>query len=134
MIVQPAVYTHYCLDEPELSFDPHKQATYAHPLKGLVRYGPYSKLLVGQLHKSVRIATIGPVGTKQVIGRLVKELESPLEPTQRAAYLISYPGFSQTFKLPLDLTEHVHAEITAEDEKRIAMMEARQQSSFQPVG
>lgn len=68
-----------------------------HPLRGLLRYGPYSRNWIAGVPDQIRIAMIGQQG---MIGRmrgLVRELESNLRPRDASAYRPDYQGMSKTF-------------------------------------
>lgn len=68
-----------------------------HPLRGLLRYGPYSRNWIAGVPDQIRIAMIGQQG---MIGRmrgLIRELESSLRPRDAAAYRPDYQGMSKTF-------------------------------------
>lgn len=123
-LINPIVYSHFSLPEPELSFHPNGKARHKHPLKGLIQYGPYSDSLVKQLYSKVRIATIGPNGAKAELSKLLAELESPLKPLFRQDYLIEYPGFSKVFKLPLLISDQAHIEFPASVDDEILNSDA----------
>ncbi|WP_422758475.1 argonaute/piwi family protein [Paenarthrobacter sp. C1] len=90
------------LDEPTLAFDSSdKNAVMVHPLRGLLRYGPYSKNVHALLGKTIRIATIGPPGAYDRIGHLFGELSQPQKAQERRDYLPDYPGMSSAFGLDI---------------------------------
>ena len=67
-----------------------------HPLKGLLRYGPYS---AGLIPDPIRVATISPSGESQRLYDFMKDLNSEFKATERRDYLPSWPGFSRVFNL-----------------------------------
>lgn len=84
------------LSEPMLSFDPsNSDAVMTHPLRGLMKFGPYSKKTHAVLGDTVRIATIGPPGSFVRIGKLFGELNQPQKAQERPDYLPDYPGSGQ---------------------------------------
>lgn len=90
------------LDEPMLSFsaaDAHEADV--HPLRGLVRYGPYSKGSFGGYTPKIRIATVGPESAFRRRGELMASLRGAHEPSDRSEYVPKYPGFEHLFRVEL---------------------------------
>ncbi|HEY8224863.1 MAG TPA: hypothetical protein VIG25_06260, partial [Pyrinomonadaceae bacterium] len=86
--------------EPELAFHPsRREDRTAHPLEGLISFGPYSRALINQVIDPIRLAVLTPHGTRQSIDRLLKELEERHRPKERRAYLPEFLGFSRVFGL-----------------------------------
>ena len=55
------------IPEPYLTFSPEcDNHINIHPLKGLVEYGPYNQKLIGNVFNTIRVATVGPQGTKSI--------------------------------------------------------------------
>jgi len=90
------------LDEPLLAFSPAdtNQAD-VHPLRGLVRYGPFSKASFGRFAASLRIATVGPASAFKRRGELMTSLRQAFEPSDRSEYVPRYPGFEELFGIQL---------------------------------
>ncbi len=83
---------HVWFPEPKLSFHPERASdTDAHPLRGLLRFGPHSSGLVPD---PIRVATIAPVGEGHRLYSFMKELNSEYDPSERKDYLPKWPGFS----------------------------------------
>jgi hypothetical protein len=96
------------LSEPLLAFDPiDPTARSVHPLDGLLKYGPYSGVVVGAVPDRIRMAAIVPQGEGDAIKKVVSELRTPQEVTERRAYLPKYPGFAQVFGSDVVLAERV---------------------------
>lgn len=90
---------HVWLPEPLLAFHPDRSADReAHPLRGLIRFGPYSKGLVPD---PIRVATIAPHGESKRLYDFMKELSAPARPRERKDYLPEWPGFRNVFNLDL---------------------------------
>jgi hypothetical protein len=88
------------IKEPKLTFHPTRlEDRDAHPLRGLVTYGPYSRSLINNVVDPIRLAFIVPHNTRGAINGLLAELKSSHKPRERRAYLVDYPGFSQVFGL-----------------------------------
>ncbi len=86
---------HIWLPEPKLSFHPDRISDQdIHPLRGLLRFGPYSS---GLIPDPIRVATITPAGGSQHLYRFMKELQSPAPATERRDYLPDWPGFHSVF-------------------------------------
>jgi hypothetical protein len=65
-----------------------------HPLRGLLRYGPYS---AGLVPNPIRVATIAPAGDGEKLYDFMRQLNSTFEPTERKDYLSKWPGFNAVF-------------------------------------
>lgn len=88
---------HVWLPEPNLAFHPDRGSDRdVHPLRGLLRFGPYSKGLVPD---PIRVATLAPAGESHRLYRFLKELKSKYRPTERTDYLPDWPGFHSVFGL-----------------------------------
>lgn len=88
---------HVQLPEPMLAFHPDRASDREmHPLRGLLRFGPYSKGLVPD---PIRVATIAPAGESKLLYDFISELKSPAAPRERREYLPKWPGFHSVFGL-----------------------------------
>src|SRR5712692_8809579 len=88
---------HDFLPEPKLAFHPERTSDRdIHPLRGLLRFGPYSSGLVPD---PIRVATISPAGESQRLFGFVLELNAASKPTERRDYLPEWPGFQPVFGL-----------------------------------
>jgi hypothetical protein len=91
------IAAHLWFPEPKLAFHPDRTGDVdVHPLKGLLRFGPYSSGLVPD---PIRVATIAPAGEGHRLYSFMKELNSEYAPTERKEYLPEWPGFSRVFSL-----------------------------------
>jgi hypothetical protein len=95
-----------------------------HPMRGLLRFGPYSKDKLAAVSNPIRIGMIAPAGqTDRLVGQ-IRELEQVHQPRERKAYLPSFPGFEKIFgvrlarggpgtsvELPADLGEQMAASL-----------------------
>lgn len=91
------VAPHIWLPEPRLLFHPDRPGdTDIHPLRGLLRFGPYS---AGLVPDPIRVATIAPHTESQRLYDFMKELNTPFTPRERKDYLPNWPGFSAVFNL-----------------------------------
>jgi hypothetical protein len=90
------------LEEPLLAFSPeNRREVDVHPLRGLVRYGPFSKGSFAGFTAKVRVATVGPDNTFKRRGALMASLRDSYGPSDRSEYVPTYPGFEQLFKVEL---------------------------------
>lgn len=89
--------SHSLLAEPRLLF--HGNNTDIHPLRGLLKHGPYSADfgLPGQ----VRLAYLAPSKYMYKLDGIVTEMGKPSVPKEALNYYIKYPGFEQVFRVPL---------------------------------
>lgn len=89
------IASHVWLPEPKLTFHPDRVSDrHVHPLRGLLRFGPYSS---GLVLDPIRVATIAPGGESQRLYSFVSELNSIAKPTERKDYLPEWPGFRSVF-------------------------------------
>lgn len=89
------VAPHVCLPEPRLTFHPDRVSDRdIHPLRGLVRFGPYSR---GWVPDPIRIATIAPAGDSGRLYGFIRELSARCRPAERRDYLPEWPGFTSVF-------------------------------------
>lgn len=97
------------LDEPLLAFSPSEaREVDVHPLRGLVKFGPYSKGSFGGYTSQVRIATVGPESSFKRRGELMKALRGSYRPTDRTEYVPPYPGFEALFRVQLEAARGAH--------------------------
>lgn len=90
---------HLWFPEPNLAFHPDRsQDVDIHPLRGLLRFGPYS---AGWVPDPIRVATITPAGESERLYNFMKELNSTFDPRERKDYLPKWPGFGAAFNLKM---------------------------------
>ncbi len=86
---------HVRLPEPRLAFHPDRSTDCdIHPLRGLLRFGPYSS---GLMPDPIRVATLAPAGESDRLYAFLKELNSRYQPGERTEYLPEWPGFQAVF-------------------------------------
>lgn len=89
---------HAFIAEPSLQYHPERRDdVHIHPLKGLIRFGPYSRSVFGAVPDPIRLAVIAPPDGMAGIKKLLSELEGAHQPKERRAYLVPFKGFSATF-------------------------------------
>lgn len=94
---------HALLPEAKLLFHSERhQEVDEHPLRGLVRYGPYSRNLLQAVLDPIRVAIIAPFGGLRSVQNLLIQLNQRHTPVERRAYLIEYPGFTRIFRTGLE--------------------------------
>lgn len=110
---------HIWVPEPRLSFHPERGAdNHVHPLRGLLRFGPYSS---GLVPGPIRVATIAPAGEGEKLYAFMRELNSEYEPTERQDYLPKWPGFSRAFNVRMSgAAKDCHIELDAQLEREFA--------------
>ena len=108
---------HILLPEPMLSFHPDRESDREiHPLRGLLRFGPYSAALVPD---PIRVATISPAGESQRLYQFMRELSSKYKPNERRDYLPEWPGFHGVFGVHMRAADGVHLELDTDLEEEL---------------
>lgn len=104
---------HVWLPEPILAFHPDRASDRdAHPLRGLLRFGPHS---AGLVPDPIRVATVAPAGESARLYDFMKELNLAYKPAERTDYLPGWPGFQSVFGLHMRAAgSGCHVEIDAE--------------------
>ncbi len=128
----PRLPAHQYLPEPELAFHPERREDRdVHPLRGLVRFGPFSRSLVNHVLDPIRVAMIAPPGSLTEVDRLISELEARHLPRERREYLLEFPGFSRVFGLRVvgtpcrvELATDLDAKIAASDVPHVILADA----------
>ena len=93
---------HVVLHEPNLRFgSPDARDVDTHPVRGLLRFGPYSRDKISAVSNPIRIAMIAPAGENERLVKQIRELEQIHQPRERRAYLPTYPGFERVFGVRL---------------------------------
>ena len=91
------------LVEPSLAFHPERRADNdIHPLRGLIKYGPYSRGVQLSAPDPIRFAAICPEGQLSKVNGLINQLQNEHQPGERREYLTKFDGFSRTFGVGLD--------------------------------
>lgn len=109
---------HLWLPEPELAFHPDRPGDRdAHPLRGLLRHGPYSD---GILLGPIRVATIHPHGEGQALFTFMKELRATHQPVERTDYLPTWPGFRAVFNVDMVAAPGRHLALPADADARLS--------------
>lgn len=86
------------LEEPVLSFSPDDdRARDLHPLRGLVRFGPFSKRTFSAFTPNLRVAMVGPQSGRDSVIALMKLVQQAHAPSDRKEYVPPYPGFETLF-------------------------------------
>ena len=89
---------HAKLNEPSLRFgSTSPMDTDVHPLRGLLRFGPYSKNWIARVPNTVRIAFIGQAAMVKKLQGLVEDFEGEFRPSDQKEYRPAYKGLSNVF-------------------------------------
>jgi hypothetical protein len=110
---------HIWLPEPMLAFHPERTSDRdIHPLRGLLRFGPY---WAGLVPDPIRVATIVPSGESERLFGFVRALNASSKPTERREYLPAWPGFHGVFGLHMrGAGRSCHVELDAQLESDMA--------------
>ena len=86
---------HVLLSEPQLAFSPTDSSSWEiHPLRGLLKYGPFSDDLISS---PIRVATLAPHGESNHLFDFMRRLHKAYGPRERRDYLPEWPGFQEVF-------------------------------------
>ncbi len=117
--------------EPQLAFHPDRTSDReVHPLRGLLRFGPYS---AGLVPDPIRVATLCPAGESYRLYDFMKELNATHKPTERKDYLPEWPGFKGVFGLHMraagsgchvELSEQFEGEFRASKKPHVLLADA----------
>jgi len=84
---------HIVLREPDLRFGSTGAGDVDnHPLRGLLRFGPYSRDKISAVSNPIRVAMIAPAGETDRLVNQIRELERRHNPRERKAYLPRLSG------------------------------------------
>jgi hypothetical protein len=116
---------HRCISEPQIIFHPDRiEDRDIHPLKGLYKFGPYSRSQINHVIDPIRLAVIAPFGEMDNVDALIDELNQSHSPEERKAYLIDFPGFSRVFGLNIvKAGNHAQIELPQDVDKKISAAE-----------
>lgn len=113
--------SHIWLPEPMLSFHPDRESDQEiHPLRGLLRFGPYS---AGLVPEPIRVATISPAGEGRRLYGFMRELNSKYKPIERKDYLPDWPGFHSVFGVHMRAADGVNLELDSRLEDELSTSE-----------
>jgi hypothetical protein len=114
---------HIWLPEPRLAFHPERASDRdIHPLRGLLRFGPYS---AGLVPDPIRVATVAPAGENERLFSFMRALNDPSKPTERREYLPVWPGFHGVFGLHMrGAGRGCHIELDGQIEAEVAALPA----------
>lgn len=117
------ILPHSWFPEPKLAFHPDRRDDVdTHPLRGLLRFGPYS---AGLVPTPIRVATISPHGEGHRLFAFMKELNAEFEPRERKDYLPKWTGFSSVFNVHMrGAAKSCHLELDDRLDNEMAESEA----------
>jgi SIR2-like domain len=111
-VARSSLYDGMRLDEPNLLFAAKSGESLVrdpHPMRGLVNNRPYDFGLTARgLAPTVRVGVIAPAPNAPKLETYLARLNQSAQPNSKQEYLLPYPGFAQTFSLPLDLPHRGH--------------------------
>lgn len=111
-VARSAFYDGMRLPEPDLLFAAKAGDSFVrdpHPMRGLLENRPYDFSLTERgFAPTVRVGVIAPAPEAPRLATYLSRLHQPMQPNSKEEYLLPYPGFAQTFGLPLDLPQRGH--------------------------
>ena len=91
---------HVLLPEPQLAFSPTDSSSWEiHPLRGLLKYGPFSDDLIPS---PIRAATLAPYGESDHLFDFMRRLHKAHRPKERRDYLPEWPGFQEVLGVRME--------------------------------
>jgi len=103
-------------EEPKLSFHPEREADVdIHPLRGLLRYGPYGQNTMAAVKGPVRAAVICPKGQATNVKLFLSGLDKRYLTEHKKEYTPDYPGMASAFRVNLVVEEHLVYEVDFND-------------------
>ncbi len=100
-------------EEPKLSFHPERSADVdIHPLRGLLRYGPYSQNTMAAIRGPIRIGIICPKGNLPKLKFFISGLDNRYITAHKTDYTPNYPGMASAFRVNAAIEEHLTYEIS----------------------
>jgi hypothetical protein len=111
-IARSTLYEGIRLHEPDLLFAAKSGDGFvrdAHPMRGLLDNRPFDYSLTERgFAPTVRVGVVAPAPESTRLETYLARLHQPTRPNSKEEYLLPYPGFAQTFGLPLDLPQRGH--------------------------
>lgn len=99
--------------EPSLSFHPDRPSEIEiHPLRGLLRFGPYGQNTMGAIRGSIRIAVICPKGHFEKIKKFFGGLDNTYVTSYKKEYTPNYPGMTAAFRVNAIIEDHLVQELS----------------------
>jgi NAD-dependent SIR2 family protein deacetylase len=111
-VAHSSLYDGIRLNEPDLVFAAKRAEGFVrdpHPVRGLLENRPYDFSLTERgFAPTVRVGIVAPVAEAPRLATYLARLHHSVQPDSKQEYLLPYPGFAQTFGLPLDLPQRGH--------------------------
>jgi hypothetical protein len=111
-VARSALYEGMRLPEPDLLFAAKTGDSFVrdpHPMRGLLENRPYDFSLTERgFAPAVRVGVIAPAPEAPQLATYLARLHQSVQPNSKEEYLLPYPGFAQTFGVPLDLPQRGH--------------------------
>lgn len=126
--------SHQKLLEPKLRFGSvAPKDTDIHPLRGLIKYGPYSKSWLARVPETVRIAFVGQAGMVKRLKALVEDFERKHQPVDQKDYRPEFKGLHDVFGVravpagapsEIILPDNLNAEVNAAEKPHRLLADA----------
>lgn len=94
----PTLPAYSSVGEPDLVF--HDGKIDKHPLRGLIKNGPFSKRY--DAPQRIRFAMLSPAADMKRLDGVVQELKRRAKPVEAVNYYYEYPGFEAVFRTPIE--------------------------------
>ncbi|OAI19426.1 hypothetical protein A1359_03800 [Methylomonas lenta] len=103
---------YYQAEEPKLCFHPERTTDVdIHPLRGLMRFGPYGQNTMAAIRGPIRIAIICPRGANLKLKSFIDGLDAQYETNHKPEYTPNYPGMASAFRVNACIEDHLKFEV-----------------------
>lgn len=104
---------YYQATEPLLSFHPERSSDVEiHPLRGLLRFGPYGQNTMAAVRGPIRLAVICPRGSIGKVQQFLSGLGNRYKTKHKPEYTPDYPGMTGSFRVNAIVEDHLTYELT----------------------
>lgn len=98
--------------EPSLSFHPERTSEVEiHPLRGLLKFGPYGQNTMAAIRGSIRLAVICPTGYLARVEKFLSGLNSQYDTKHKPEYTPNFPGMTSAFRVNTKVESHLTHEL-----------------------
>lgn len=101
--------------EPLLSFHPERSSDAdIHPLRGLLKFGPYGQNTMAAIRGPIRLAVICPKGYLPKVEKFLNGLNNQYETRHKPEYTPDFPGVASAFRVNVVIENHLTHELASD--------------------
>jgi len=98
--------------EPSLSFHPERLSdTEIHPLRGILKFGPYGQNSMAAIRGPIRLSVICPKGYLNKVQEFISGLHKSYETNHKPEYTPNFPGMTTAFRVNVVIERHLTQEL-----------------------